>query len=95
MDRPKRLPEHLAPIWDELAEDMDDKIGLAGMEAFCGQVHRLREASQRITTEGMVVQDSKGNPVPHPALGIEKTAQAEVRAWTDKYARRYRKGIQP
>jgi hypothetical protein len=95
MDKPTTLPAHLATIWDELADDMDERIGAAGMEALSGQVYRMREAQRRITEEGLVVQDSKGNPVPHPALGIEKTAQAEVRAWTDKYARRYRKGINP
>ena len=33
----------------------------------------------------VVVADEKGRPVPHPAIVIEKAAQAEVRAWGDRF----------
>ncbi len=79
------LPDHIKAIWDELEPDMYARIGPAGMEAFCAQVYRMRDAQARITEEGLVVQDAKGNPVPHPAIAIEKQAQAEVRTWTDKF----------
>lgn len=81
------FPKHLTAIWDELCVDVNERIGAAGLEALCGQVHRQREAEGRIATEGMVVQDAKGNPVPHPALAIERQAQTEIRKWMDKYAK--------
>jgi hypothetical protein len=48
----------------------------------------MRDAQRRITAEGIVVADAKGNPCPHPALAVEKQAQGEVRAWLGKYGRR-------
>lgn len=87
LNKREGLPEHISAIWDELAGSVRDRIGNAGMEALCGQVYRLREAEGRISEEGMVVQDAKGNPVPHPALAIEKQAQAEIRNWVDKFGK--------
>ncbi|MDO5534152.1 MAG: P27 family phage terminase small subunit [Propionibacteriaceae bacterium] len=51
------------------------------VRAFAGQVLRLREAQGRLESEGMIVGDSKGLPVEHPALGIERAASAEMRQW--------------
>lgn len=82
------LPEHLATIWEEIEEGVMPKIGPAGIEALCGQIHLQREAGKRISEEGLVVQDVKGNPVSHPAIAIEKQAQSEVRSWLDKFGRR-------
>jgi len=48
-------------------------------------MYRLREAQKKITTEGLVVADARENPVPHPALKIEKEAQAEIRRWIKDY----------
>lgn len=36
------------------------------------------------------MRDAKGNPVPHPALAIEKAAQVEVRAWSERFKPRRR-----
>lgn len=88
MKKPPSLPEHLRPIWDEMENEVSERIGAAGLEALCGQVYRMRTAEDRVSREGIVVADVKGNPAPHPALAIEKQAQAEVRAWLLKYGRR-------
>jgi len=88
LEKREALPDHIAAIWDELSPNMVARIGNAGLEALCGQVYRMREAERRISDEGMVVQDTKGNPMPHPAIAIEKQAQAEVRSWTDKFGKR-------
>lgn len=45
------------------------------------RVSLTANARERIDNEGLIVQDSKGNPIPHPALEIERRAQAEIRAW--------------
>lgn len=85
---PSHLPADVAAVWRELASGVRS-LG-PQFEAYCGQVARLRDAQARISAEGLVVADEKGRPVPHPALAIEKAAQAEVRAWGDRFARRRR-----
>jgi P27 family predicted phage terminase small subunit len=82
---PDHLPEHIKDLWVETQGQVYGSIGAIGLEALCAQVHRMREARQRIDSEGMVVQDTKGAPVPHPAIAIEKQAGAEVRTWLSKF----------
>lgn len=60
-------------------------------EAYCGQVARLRDAQQRLQREGLVIADPKGNPVPHPAIAIERAAQAEIRSWGAQFKPRRRR----
>jgi hypothetical protein len=85
---PASLPEHLRPIWDEMAVQVGPKIGAIGLEALCVQVYRMRDAQRRITAEGVVVSSPKGDPVPHPALAVEVKAQAEVREWIKRFPAR-------
>jgi phage terminase small subunit len=84
---PDHLPSDVAAVWSELVAVHADPSRVEGpeFEAFCGQVARLRDAQGRISAEGLVVADEKGRPVPHPALAIEKQAQAEIRAWGDRF----------
>lgn len=85
---PDHLPAHLAPIWEEILPTVQPAIGPVGLEALCAQIYRMRDAQERVTKDGAVVADAKGNPCPHPAIAIEKQAQAEVRAWVAKFGRR-------
>lgn len=88
MNPPAHLPESEAAIWSEIVRswgaDADRVVG-PELEAYCGQVARLREAQRRIAVEGLVTADPKGFPIPHPAIAIEKSAQAEIRAWGDRF----------
>lgn len=88
MDRsaPGYLPEDVSRAWADLVADGVEPA--PGFEALCGQVARMREAQRRVSSEGLVVADEKGRPVPHPALEIERRAQAEVRAWLTLHAKR-------
>lgn len=88
LDRPSHLAEHLIPIWDEFEGQISPRIGAAGLEALCVSVYRLRDAEARITADGMIVSDARGNPAAHPALAIEKQAQADIRQWMSKFTRR-------
>jgi P27 family predicted phage terminase small subunit len=88
IERPEHLPAELVDIWEEMLPQVSRRIGAAGLEALCMQVSRMRDAHRRIETEGMVVQDPKGNPAPHPALAVEKQAQGEVRQWLVKFGGR-------
>jgi phage terminase small subunit len=81
-----RAPERQA--WEELAGRWPAGVKMpegADFEAYLGQVARLRDAQERIATDGMIVQDARGNPVAHPALAIERSAQSEIRTWGDRF----------
>ena len=65
---PDHLPDHLRPIWEETAPKVRPNIGPIGLEALCAQIYRMRDAQERVTKDGSVVADAKGNPCPHPAL---------------------------
>lgn len=81
---PEGMPGAEARVWAEVVAaygEGAERICGPDLEAYCGQVARLRDAQRRIAAEGAVVADPKGNPVPHPALAIEKAAQAEIRTW--------------
>lgn len=66
----------------------DGFIDAPGFEQYCGQVAVEREAARRIADEGLVVADPKGNPIPHPAVEIQRRAQAEIRAWSSQFTKR-------
>lgn len=85
---PPTLPPELVPIWEQMLEQVDPTIGSAGMESLVIQISRLRDAQARISREGSVVADSKGNPGPHPALAIEQQAGREIREWMKNFPRK-------
>jgi len=51
------------------------------VEAAAVQVARMRDARRRIEQEGEIVMDARDRPVQHPAIAIERAAQAELRRW--------------
>lgn len=85
---PGHLPPDVAKVWAELAPTAS-RTG-PDFEAYCGQIARLRDAQRRIGSEGLITADEKGRPIPHPALEVERKAQAEVRAWGTTFFRRQR-----
>ena len=85
---PKHLPADIKVIWVETVTAYGagwEQIAGPRLEAYCGQVARMRDAQRRIAVEGLVVADGKGQPMPHPALVIERTAQDEIRKWGDVF----------
>lgn len=86
--KPDGMPSDVAAVWDEIVtahgEDWE-RIEGPGLEAFCGQIARLREAQRRLAEEGLVTADPKGNPIPHPAVQIERVAQGEIRKWGQQF----------
>ena len=87
MSAPAHLSQAARAVWDDVVNrhETPDRIKGPDLEAYCVQVARMRDAAHRIDTEGLVVADEKGRPSPHPAIAIEKTAQAEVRAWGGQF----------
>ena len=84
---PKHLSAQISDIWSEIHQDYWDHIGIAGLEAVCVLVHTAREAQQRLEADGMIVNDGKGNPIPHPAIAIHKSATDSLRSWTHQFGK--------
>ncbi|WP_213452876.1 P27 family phage terminase small subunit [Rhizomonospora bruguierae] len=87
MAAPAHLSDAAKAVWAEITQAHADPAVIEGpdLEAFCVQVARMRDAQARIDAEGLVVADAKGQPIPHPAIALEKQAHAEVRAWGDRF----------
>ena len=87
MNAPDHLAKDVAAIWVEIMTKQPDNRRLAGpeFEAYCGAVARLRDAQRRIADEGAIVPDGKQNPVPHPALAIERQCMEQLRKWGSKF----------
>ena len=79
---PEGMPEAERKIWQQLVNAGSPEG--PELEAFVGQVARLREAQRRIAAEGLITADPKGYPIPHPAIAIERAAQVEIRAWDSR-----------
>lgn len=91
---PGHLADDVQAVWRELvAAAGADAHRIVGpdLEAYAGQVARLRDAQRRLAAEGVIIEDSKtGQPVPHPALAIERAAQVEIRTWGNHFRPRGR-----
>lgn len=84
---PAHLSEGAATVWRELVGRHPEPESILGpdFETYCVVVHRARDAARRIDTEGMVVNDERGNPIEHPALAIERKAQAAIKSYGDRF----------
>lgn len=73
---------------DAIVQELTDALAADGLElppsaamlveAYAAQVARMRDARARIAEEGEIVPGPRDQPVPHPALAIERAATAEV-----------------
>lgn len=89
MSAPDYLTEPVARVWEEVeaafAPEAFERLNKQSLEAYCGQVATMREAQQRVDTEGIIIMSAKGDPLEHPAIDIAKRAQAEIRAWGTEF----------
>ena len=83
---PSHLSEGAAAVWRELVSQHPDPESILGpdFETYCVIVWRARDAARRTDSEGMVVNDERGNPTEHPARAIERKAQAAVKSCGDR-----------
>lgn len=91
--KPSGLPEKVGAVWDEVVKAYgagSESIEGPDLEAYCGQVATLRDAQRRLASDGYVVADPKGAPIPHPAVAIERQAQDEIRKWGEVFRPRRR-----
>lgn len=90
-DPPSHLSENVARAWVDVVTAYGpgaERIIGPDLEAYCGQLALLRDAQRRVAAEGMIVADVKGNPIPHPAVMVERAAQEELRKWGNTFKRR-------
>ena len=85
---PDRMPEKVSEVWREIvaANELAANVDRQALEAYCHLIARLRAAQERIEEEGMVVRDTKGKVIPHPALEVERKMTDAIRAWGDRFA---------
>lgn len=83
-DPPAHLSDGAQQAWRELVTGRERPADLVALEAAAVQVARMRDAQRRIDDEGLIVPDAKGEPIAHPALVVERAAQAEVRKWAEQ-----------
>ena len=79
--------DHLAEIMEELRPQLDPELTEVGLEVLASQVYLQRQAALRVREEGLMVLDGRGNPVPHPAIAIERDLRKEILGWLEKYRR--------
>lgn len=85
-EAPPHLSVSAREAWQELQElngNRSDvrKLKPPALEAAAVQMGRMRDAQKRIDEEGLIIADPKGNPIPHPALSIERAAHEALRKW--------------
>ncbi|OMH30642.1 P27 family phage terminase small subunit [Tersicoccus sp. Bi-70] len=82
------MPADVAGVWREIvaSNDLAGRVDRAALEAFATLVARMREARDRVAEEGLIVEDSRGRTVPHPALLVERQTAEQIRAWGDRFA---------
>ena len=85
---PKSLPDYLAAVWEDAVGQCKDDTPPAAVEALCRQIHLMRDAEKRITEDGAVIVDGKGNATEHPGIKIQREAGKEIRDWLQKYGKR-------
>lgn len=85
---PDTLSEPVAQVWAEIVQVHPRPHAIVGpaLETYCTLVATLREARDRIEREGLVVESPRGEPVPHPALAVERATAKELRGWGDRFS---------
>lgn len=67
-----------------LAADHElDIIDMQALEAYAGQLYRMRAARDILEDEGLIWSSVKGQ-VAHPAVEIERQASQEMRQWISR-----------
>lgn len=83
MKAPEHLTEEAKAVWRQIVRtrkrDGLAPLNVTTLESVAVLTSRLRDASARIETEGLLIADAKGNPIPHPALEIERVTSEQLR----------------
>jgi phage terminase small subunit len=58
---------------------------ISNLERYAFQLAVARDCEARVFSEGMIIADEKGRPVPHPCIQLLKSANAEIRNYAAIY----------
>lgn len=86
---PDRLSDGAKKAWDEIVAQHGghaDRIVGPLLEEFCEALALSREAHARVEAEGMIVADTKGFPIDHPALAIGAKAERVIERLAPRFA---------
>lgn len=80
---PDTLPAGMGDLWSTIAADLQSRgllhhSTLSVLETYVGAVWLAREARKSIARDGPVVQAKDGQPKPHPAGAMLKSANETV-----------------
>lgn len=92
---PASLSTDAAQAWTEVLESCGPGCHrLAGplLEEYAQAIATARAARARVDTEGLIVADAKGSPVPHPALSVEAKALDTIRRLAPRFTPKAHRG---
>ena len=92
---PPSLSEAAAEAWREVIAAHGpgaDRIAGPLLEEYAQAIATARAARARVDTEGLIVADAKGSPVPHPALSVEAKALDTIRRLAPRFAPKAHRG---
>jgi len=88
MKPPKTLAKEHHETFKEIAAQVRPECPVSVVESITAQVATSRDCRRRIDRDGTIVADSRGNPVPHPAIALEAAAQKRsatlLRQWCQR-----------
>lgn len=76
-DAPEHLSDEARDLWGKYVVDHNlyDTNQLTHLNTAMEAFDRMRQAQKVVTNDGILVEDSKGKPLPHPAIKIEERAR--------------------
>lgn len=88
MEPPEHLPDWLVPIWREIVESLPPgrRVNAIHLEAYCTQVHSLRQASLEVREFGITIEDAQGRKVPNPALQVIRDMHTALGKWGREFS---------
>lgn len=87
MEPPENLDKDLIPIWHEVTASLPGrKFNPIHLEAFCSQIHSLRQASAEVKEAGITIEDAQGRKVPNPALQVVRDMHTALTKWGREFS---------
>jgi P27 family predicted phage terminase small subunit len=87
--KPEWLSVEGSAEWDRVLPELmrlelTKELDAGSLAAYCEAVSTLREATLTVQREGLFI-DAKQGMLAHPAVGIQRKASADLRAWASHF----------
>lgn len=90
LEPPEWLADDVAAEWRAVVarDGIGPSVDAAMIEAYCTLIVRWRQASERVTEEGLISDGGeRRGAVPHPALAVERSLADQIKAWAPLFNR--------